>query len=82
MYFMSVSRKVKECSKKFYASRKIEGCFNGVLSGFQRVQWVFEGSFQGVSKILQESFKSVSRRMKGMELDSRRLCLPVGGVSQ
>ena len=35
-------------------SRKIEGCFNGVLSGFQEcleeVEWVFEESFQGVSR--------------------------------
>ena len=35
-------------------TRKIKGCFNGVLSGFQGclkvAQWVFEESFKGVSR--------------------------------
>ena len=35
---------------------KIEGCFNGVLSGVQgclkEVQWVFEESFKVVSRML------------------------------
>ena len=39
----------KGVPRKFFFSRKIEGCFNGVLSGFQaclnEVEWVFEGSF-------------------------------------
>ena len=38
-------------------SRKIEGCY-GVLSGFQKclkkVEWLFEGSFQGVSRCFKE----------------------------
>ena len=41
---------------------KIEGCFNGVLSKFQRslkeVQWVFEES-------IQEFFKEVLRLLHG-----------------
>ena len=57
-----ISRKFQGCSKKvFDASRKNEGCFNGVLCGFQEclkeVQWVFEGSFQGVSRFFKGSFK-------------------------
>ena len=45
----------KGVPRKFLdASRKIEGWFNGVLSGFQEcleeVEWVFEESFQGVSR--------------------------------
>ena len=43
------------------------GCFNGVLIGFQRcskeVQWVFEERFMGVSRILQGSFKGVTRKI-------------------
>ena len=35
-------------------SRKIEGCFNGVLSGVQgglkKGQWMFKGSFKAVSR--------------------------------
>ena len=61
MYFMSVSRKVKECSKKFYASRKIEGCFNGVLSGFQRCLTEFNGCLREVSKAFQRFCKRVLR---------------------
>ena len=38
-------------------TRKIEGCY-GVLSGFQEclkeVEWLFEGSFQGVSRYFKE----------------------------
>ena len=45
-------------------SRKIEGCFNGVLSVFQgylkEVQWVFEESFKGVSR-----WRGVSRDLQG-----------------
>ena len=48
---------------------KIEGCFNGDLNGFQEclkeVQWVFEGSFHGVSRIFQGSLKGVSRMIVG-----------------
>ena len=40
---------------------KIEGCFDGVLSGFQEdlkeVEWVFEGSLQGVSRKFKGCFK-------------------------
>ena len=53
-------------------SRKIEGCFFGVLSGVQRclqeVQWVFEESYK-VSlsnrrlKVFQVSFKAVSKTL-------------------
>ena len=47
--------------------RKIEGCFNGVLSGFQEclkeVEEVFEVSFQGVPKMFQGCFKVVSRKI-------------------
>ena len=36
------------------ASKKIEGCFNGVLSGFQgclkEIQWMFEENFEVVSR--------------------------------
>ena len=46
---MDVSRVFQESFQDF--SRKIERCFNGVLSGFQEylneVEWVFEG----VSKV-------------------------------
>ena len=48
---------------------KIEGCFVGVLSGFQEdlkeVEWVFEGCLQDVSRTFQRSFKGVSRKIKG-----------------
>ena len=51
------------------ASRKIEGCFNGVFIGFQsslkEVQWAFEESFKGVSRMLQGSFKGVTRKTEG-----------------
>ena len=52
-------------------SRKIEGCFNGVLSGFQRceVQWVFERSFDGVSRMFQGSLKGVSRMIMDVPRD-------------
>ena len=50
-------------------SRKIEGCFNGVLNGIQRclqeVQWVFEESFKVFSRLFQGSFKGVSRKSQG-----------------
>ena len=50
-------------------SKKIKGCFNGVLSGCQRclkeIQWVFEQSFKSVSRMFQRSFKGVSRKIKG-----------------
>ena len=50
-------------------SNKIEGCFNGVLSGFQEylkeVEWLFEGSLQGVSWMYQGSFKGVLRKIEG-----------------
>ena len=46
-------------------SKKIEGRFNGVLSGFQRclkeVQWVFEESFKCVSRMFQGILRGVSR---------------------
>ena len=45
----------------------MEGCFYGILNGSQwrlkKVQWVFEGSFKGVSRIFPESFKGVSRKI-------------------
>ena len=47
-------------------SRKIEGCFNGVLSWFQaysnEAEWVFEGS---VSRMFSGNFKGVSRKIDG-----------------
>ena len=40
-------------------SRKIEGWIDGALSGFQEylkeVEWVFEGSLQGVSSCFKEN---------------------------
>ena len=64
--FKDVSRVFKESS---FFSRKIEGCFNGVLSGFRacwnKVEWVFEGSFQGVSRMFQGRFKAVWRKIEG-----------------
>ena len=46
----------------------MEGCFIGVLSGFQEclkeVEWIFEGSFQGVSRMFQRSFKLVSWKIE------------------
>ena len=55
--------------RQFFFSRKIEGCFNGVLSGFQaclnEVEWVFEGSFQSVSRMFSGHFKDVSRKIVG-----------------
>ena len=52
-----------------FFSRKIEGCFNGVLSGFQaclnEVEWVFEGSFQSVSRMFSGHFKGVLRKIVG-----------------
>ena len=49
----------KEVSRVFQdsfwdASRKIEGCFNGVLSGFQGFK-----KFMGVLKVFHECFKEV-----------------------
>ena len=48
-------------------SRKIEGCFNEVLSGFLRslkeVQWVFEGSFKGCFKEVLRAFQT---RLRGV----------------
>ena len=50
----------KGVPRKFFFSRKIEGCFNGALSGFQgclkKVQGAFERSFKGVLGVLQDSF--------------------------
>ena len=58
-------------------SRKIKGCFNGVLSGFQgclkESEWVFEGVskvFQGCFKevlgVFRETFKGDSRELLGI----------------
>ena len=51
-YFKENSRVFRESHEG--DSRNIEGCFIGVLSGFQghlkEVLWVIEGSFKGVSK--------------------------------
>ena len=48
---------------------KIDGCFDGVLSGFQEclkeVEWMFKRSLQGVSKMFQGSFEGVSRKIEG-----------------
>ena len=48
---------------------KIDGCFDGVLSGFQEclkeVEWMFVRSLQGVSKMFQGSFEGVSRKIEG-----------------
>ena len=65
----------KGVPRKFFFSRKIEGCFNGVLSEFQgclqEVEWVFETdnlvmlkSFllhqqRQVSKVFQKSVDEV-----------------------
>ena len=50
-------------------SRKIEGCFNGVLSGIQtclqEVQWVFEESIKSVARMFQGSFKGVLTKIEG-----------------
>ena len=49
-------------------SKKIEGCSNGVLCGFQRclkeVQWVFEESSKGVSRGFQRSFRVLLGRLR------------------
>ena len=37
-------------------------CASRVL---KEVEWVFEGSFQGVSTMFQGSFKGVSRKIEG-----------------
>ena len=52
----------QECFQDF--SRKIEGGFNEVLSGFKKK---LNGclSFHGVSRMLQGSFKGVSRKIEG-----------------
>ena len=67
-YFKGVPRKFLLCLAEF--SRKIKGCFNGVLiSGFQaclnEVEWVFEGSFQSVSRMFSGHFKGASRKVVG-----------------
>ena len=55
--------------ESYFFLRKIEGCFNGVLSGVQaflnEVEWVFEGSFQSVSRMCLGRFKGVSRKIVG-----------------
>ena len=33
---------------------------------FKEVEWLFEGSFQGISRMFQGSFKGVSRKIEGM----------------
>ena len=52
-------------------SRKIEGHFIQVFCGVQEcskeVQWVFEESFKGVSRMVQESVKGASRVSKKIE---------------
>ena len=66
-YFKEISRVFQESHKG--DSRKIEGCFNGVLSGIQRclqeVQWVLEESFKVVSRMFQGSFKGVPTKIEG-----------------
>ena len=48
-------------------SKKIEGRFNGVLSGFQiclkEVKWVFVKSFKCVLRMSHRSFKGVTRKI-------------------
>ena len=74
--FKCVPRKNLECLKEISRvfqeglkddSRKIEGCFYGVLNGFQRclkeVQWVLEERFKGVSRMFRGNFKGVSRKI-------------------
>ena len=56
------------------ADKKMEGCFNRILSGFQEVLCVFEESFKvvrvfqrelrGIPRYLQGRFKGVSRVSK------------------
>ena len=61
--FKGVSRKSQGCFKK------IEGGFDGVymlFKGVQEVQWVFEESFKGDSRMFQGSFKVVSRKLRGV----------------
>ena len=65
--FKEVSRKFQEFVSRVFQesfwdlSMKIEGCFDGVLSGFQEdlkeVEWMFEGSLQGVSRKFYGCFK-------------------------
>ena len=52
------------------ASRKIEWCFDGVLSGFhlKEVHWLFKGSFKDVSKKFSGCFKGSSERpLRGIQ---------------
>ena len=83
MGFKGISREVsnlsilgcsKEVSRVFQesfkgVSKKIEGCFNGVLSKFQRylkeAQWVFEESFKGIPRMFQGSFNVVTWKNEG-----------------
>ena len=65
-YFKEISRVFQESHTG--DSRKIEGCFDGVLSGihrcFQEVKWVFAESFKVVSRMFQESFKGVPTKIE------------------
>ena len=46
-------------------SKKIEGYFNGVLSGFQRFKKKFNGCLWKISKVFQRCFKEVLRVLQG-----------------
>ena len=58
---------------------KIKQCFNGDLNGFQgclkEVEWMFEGSFQGVSTMFQG-------RLREIRVDSRELQMVFKGSSK
>ena len=63
-------------------SKKIEGCFNRVLSGIPRclkeVKWVFEESFKVVSRMFQGKFKGVPTKIEGCsQLPPRELHVSV-----
>ena len=56
-------------------SRKIEGCFNGILCGFQRclevqcffrrVSKVFQGCLKEILRVLKDRMRSVLRDLQG-----------------
>ena len=66
MWFKGVFRVLQRSIRG--VTRKIKGCFNGVLSGFQGclkvVQWVFEESYKGIPRMFQGNFKGVKRKIE------------------
>ena len=53
-------------------SRKIEGCLNGILYGFQRCVKKFNGCLRKVSKVFQACFKEGLRVFEGRLRDVLR----------